>query len=240
MTTDASTPRRSANKRGIATREAMLDAAVTSLAGGDPNSVSGNRIAKDIGATWGVIKYQFGDIDGLWAAVLHHTAVRRGDLPITSGAAGTSRRRRGDLPITSGAAGTSRRRRGDLPVVADGDGSLTERVSGIVELMYAGLMEPDSRAIETLRAALPRDPAELERLFPKTAAELASWGPLWVDACERAFADLDVPAARVREVAAFLPGAMRGLVSEKQLGSYQDQELARRGLANAIIAYLSL
>ncbi|ACY23467.1 hypothetical protein Gbro_4324 [Gordonia bronchialis DSM 43247] len=239
MTTDASTPRRSANKRGIATREAMLDAAVTSLAGGDPNSVSGNRIAKDIGATWGVIKYQFGDIDGLWAAVLHHTAVRRGDLPITSGAAGTSRRRRGDLPITSGAAGTSRRRRGDLPVVADGDGSLTERVSGIVELMYAGLMEPDSRAIETLRAALPRDPAELERLFPKTAAELASWGPLWVDACERAFADLDVPAARVREVAAFLPGAMRGLVSEKQLGSYQDQELARRGLANAIIAYLS-
>lgn len=124
-------------------------------------------------------------------------------------------------------------------MVADGDGSLTERVSGIVELMYAGLMEPDSRAIETLRAALPRDPAELERLFPKTAAELASWGPLWVDACERAFADLDVPAARVREVAAFLPGAMRGLVSEKQLGSYQDQELARRGLANAIIAYLS-
>lgn len=205
MTTDASTPRRSANKRGIATREAMLDAAVTSLAGGDPNSVSGNRIAKDIGATWGVIKYQFGDIDGLWAAVLHHTAVRRGDLP----------------------------------VVGDGHGSLSERVSSIVELMYAGLMEPDSRAIETLRAALPRDPAELERLFPKTAAELASWGPLWVDACERAFADLDVPAARVREVAAFLPGAMRGLVSEKQLGSYQDQELARRGLANAIIAYLS-
>lgn len=200
----------------------MLDAAVTSLAGGDPNSVSGNRIAKDIGATWGVIKYQFGDIDGLWAAVLHHTAVRRGDLP-----------------ITSGAAGTSRRRRGDLPVVADGDGSLSERVSSIVELMYAGLMEPDSRAIETLRAALPRDPAELERLFPKTAAELASWGPLWVDACERAFADLDVPAARVREVAAFLPGAMRGLVSENQLGSYQDQELARRGLANAIVAYLS-
>lgn len=183
----------------------MLDAAVTSLAGGDPNSVSGNRIAKDIGATWGVIKYQFGDIDGLWAAVLHHTAVRRGDLP----------------------------------VVADGDGSLSERVSSIVELMYAGLMEPDSRAIETLRAALPRDPAELERLFPKTAAELASWGPLWIDACERAFADLDVPAARVREVAAFLPGAMRGLVSENQLGSYQDQELARRGLANAIVAYLS-
>ena len=74
MTSDTSAPRRSANRRGIATREAMLDAAVTSLAGGDPNSVSGNRIAKDIGATWGVIKYQFGDIDGLWAAVLHHTA----------------------------------------------------------------------------------------------------------------------------------------------------------------------
>ncbi|SIA48751.1 AcrR family transcriptional regulator [Mycobacteroides abscessus subsp. abscessus] len=42
----------------------------------------------------------------------------------------------------------------------------------------------------------------------------------------------------MREVAAFIPGAMRGLVSEKQLGTYSDLEEARRGLTNAIVAYL--
>ena len=39
-----------------------------------------------------------------------------------------------------------------------------------------------------------------------------------------AFADLDVDPDRVREVAALIPGAMRGLVSERQLGSYADLE----------------
>lgn len=193
------------NRRGQATRESMLDAALRSLASGDPASVSGNRIAKDIGATWGAIKYQFGDIDGLWAAVLARTAQRRGRLPVTTPAPGTS---------------------------------IADRVTSIVELMYEGLTEPDSCAIETLRAALPRDPDELTRLYPRTAAELSSWAPVWVQACQHAFADLDVDRDRVREVAAFLPGAMRGLVSEKQLGSFVDLDVARRGLANAIVAYL--
>ncbi|MBE7160043.1 MAG: TetR/AcrR family transcriptional regulator, partial [Williamsia herbipolensis] len=37
---------------------------------------------------------------------------------------------------------------------------------------------------------------------------------------------------------AFIPGAMRGIVSERQLGSYSDLDLARTGLTNAIVAYL--
>lgn len=45
----------------------MLEAALRSLASGDPGSVSANRIAKDIGATWGAVQYQFGDTDGFWA-----------------------------------------------------------------------------------------------------------------------------------------------------------------------------
>ena len=65
------------NKRGQATRETMLEAAVRSLATGDPGAVSANRIAKEIGATWGAVQYQFGDVDGFWAAVLHRTAERR-------------------------------------------------------------------------------------------------------------------------------------------------------------------
>jgi AcrR family transcriptional regulator len=183
----------------------MLDAALRALATGDTGAASANRIAKDAGATWGAIKYQFGDIDGLWAAVLRRTAERRGQA---------------DSLFTNPAA------------------PLGERVAAIIDLLFDGLSAPDSRAIETLRAALPRDGDELERLYPQTSAELQSWGRSWIEACQTAFADVDVDPERVREVASFIPGAMRGLVSERQLGSYYDLDLARRGLAGAIVTYL--
>lgn len=195
---------RRTNRRGQASRESMLDAALRALASGAPGSVSGNRIAKDAGATWGTVKYQFGDIDGLWAAVLRHTAQRRGSMPSH----------------------------------AAPHGSLAQRVAGILDLMYDGLSTTDSRAIENLRAALPRERAELERHFPQTAAELASWQKTWITDCQNAFADLDVDPERVREVALFIPGAMRGITSERQLGSYIDLDEARRGLSKAIVAYL--
>ncbi|GJF09121.1 transcriptional regulator [Mycolicibacterium cyprinidarum] len=197
-------PPRRPNRRGQATRENMLEAALRSLASGTPGSVSANRIAKDIGATWGAVQYQFGDADGFWAAVLHRTAQRRADLFAT----------------------------------ADGHAPLRDRVAGIIDTLYHGLAEPDSRAIENLRAALPRDRTELERHYPQTAAELHSWGQSWLQTCRNAFAGLDVDAERVREVATLIPGAMRGLVSERQLGSYADLDVARRGLTNALAAYL--
>jgi AcrR family transcriptional regulator len=182
----------------------MLEAALKSLASGEPGSVSANRIAKDIGATWGAVQYQFGDTDGFWAAVLHRTAERRADV----------------------VTGIST------------EAPLRDRIAAIIDTLYDGLAEPDSRAIENLRAALPRDPAELERLYPQTAAELHSWGQSWLGICCNAFADLGVDAERVREVATLIPGAMRGLVSERQLGSYADLDVARRGLTNALVAYL--
>lgn len=193
------------NRRGNATRESMLEAALKSLASGDPGSVSANRIAKDIGATWGAVQYQFGDADGFWAAVLHRTAERRAATFLTP---------------------------------APADAPLRERVGAIIDILYDGLASPDSRAIENLRAALPRDPSELERLYPRTAAELFSWGKSWLETCQHAFAGLDVDPDRLREVAALIPGAMRGLVSERQLGSYADLDMARRGLTNALAAYL--
>jgi AcrR family transcriptional regulator len=192
------------NKRGDATRENMLVAALKALATGDRAAVSANRIAKEIGATWGAVKYQFGDADGLWAAVLQRTAERRADVFIP----------------------------------ADATAPLRNRVANIIDTLYDGLTATDSRAIETLRAALPRDNDELERLYPRTAAELQSWGRGWHATCQNAFAGLDVDPDRVREVATFIPGAMRGITSERQLGSYSDLDLARRGLTNAIVAYL--
>jgi AcrR family transcriptional regulator len=203
------------NRRGQATRDAMLDAALRALATGDAAAASANRIAKDAGATWGAVKYQFGDIDGLWAAVLQRTAERRGQLNPSL--------------FAQALIGKS---------LATPDAPLCERVSAIIDVLFDGLTAPDSRAIETLRMALPRDGAELERLYPQTSAELQSWGRSWIDACQKAFAGVDVDPARVQEVASFIPGAMRGLASERQLGSYYDLDLARHGLANAIVAYL--
>lgn len=203
--TDLGVEGRRANRRGQATRENMLSAAVQSLASGKPGSVSANRIAKDIGATWGAVKYQFGDVDGLWAAVLHHTAEQRGEMGLR----------------------------------AHGDLSLRDRITTIIDTLFTGLDAPASRAIENLRAALPRDHVELERQFPRTAAELASWKETWAQLCLSAFDGLDVDPVRVREVAAFIPGAMRGIVSEKQLGTYADLDEGRRGLTNAIVAYLT-
>lgn len=198
---------RRSNRRGQATRAAMLDAAVRALATGDPGAVSASRIAKESGATWGAVQYQFGDVDGFWAAVLHRTAERR------------------DAAISAFAGVKS-------------DAPLRGRLAAIIDTLYDGLASRDSRAIENLRAALPRDHAELERLYPRTAAELFSWGRSWLQTCHSAFADLDVDPQRVGEVAALIPGAMRGLVSERQLGSYADLDEARRGLTNALAAYL--
>ena len=79
--------------RALAGAAPAVLAAITALATGDPTAVSGNRIAKEIGATWGVVKYQFGDVDGLWAAVLRHTAEQRGDLPAIASPGGTLRER---------------------------------------------------------------------------------------------------------------------------------------------------
>lgn len=204
MGADRETPARRTNRRGQATRQNMLEAALRSLASGEPGSVSANRIAKDIGATWGAVQYQFGDADGFWAAVLHRTAERRADV--------------------FGSVDTK--------------ASLRDRVAAIIDTLYDGLAEPDSRAIENLRAALPRDHAELERQYPQTAAELYSWGQSWLEICRNAFAGLGIDPERVREVATLIPGAMRGLVSERQLGSYADLDVARRGLTNALVAYL--
>ncbi|CAM2800296.1 TetR/AcrR family transcriptional regulator [Skermania piniformis] len=183
----------------------MLEAAIASLSTGDPAAVSGNRIARDIGATWGVVKYQFGDIDGLWAAVLRYTADKRGDLPA-----------------------------GITP-----DGTLAERVTALIQTMAVGLRRPESLAIETLRSALPREHAELERDYPQTAAELASWKPNWDRACERLFADLDLDPDKVRKVAALVPAAMRGITSERTLGTYGNLDDALDALIGGIVAYLA-
>jgi AcrR family transcriptional regulator len=49
---------------------------VTCLAAGGAEAFSANRIAREADVTWGVVQHQFGDADGLWAAVLDELSDR--------------------------------------------------------------------------------------------------------------------------------------------------------------------
>jgi AcrR family transcriptional regulator len=64
------------NRRGLETRAHILDVAIGLLAAGGHEVVSANLIARAAGVTWGTIQHQFGDTDGVWAAVLDHAAER--------------------------------------------------------------------------------------------------------------------------------------------------------------------
>ncbi|HWJ07746.1 MAG TPA: TetR/AcrR family transcriptional regulator [Nocardioides sp.] len=66
------------NRRGRETRRLLLHEAVLCLAEGGPDAVSANAVARRAGATWGTIQHQFGDADGLWAAVLEHIGSQAG------------------------------------------------------------------------------------------------------------------------------------------------------------------
>jgi len=191
------------NRRGLQTRRHLLDVAVRCLATGGPDAVSANLVAKEAGATWGVVQHQFGDADGLWAAVLEHIA---GQFE----------------PMT--------------PVPAE---SLEARVAAVVDVLWEAVGLPGSHAIRNLRLALPRESATAEVSFPRTAAAIASWEAQWRDTCERAFAGLPVEPQKLRRVVALLPGALMGLRDEQHLVSYVDVDEARRGLTEAVTAYLS-
>jgi AcrR family transcriptional regulator len=47
---------------------------VRCLSNGGPEAVNTNLIAREAGVTWGTIQHQFGDSDGVWAAVLDYVS----------------------------------------------------------------------------------------------------------------------------------------------------------------------
>lgn len=192
------------NRKGLETRHHLLTTALRCLADGGPEAASANLVAREAGVTWGTVQHQFGDADGLWAAVLLHVA-EAGIPPV-----------------------------GPLPE----DAAVGERVEAVVAMLWRALDSPGSRAIHHLRMALPRGRAELEEGFPATAEAVARWDREWTAACEQAFAGLDVDRVRLDRVRSLLPGALRGLHDEQHLSSYVDVDEARRGLVDAVTAYL--
>ena len=109
----------------------------------------------------------------------------------------------------------------------------------IIDTLYEGLTSSDSRAIENLRAALAarsrRTGAALSRAPPLSCGPGARAGSRRVRT--RSWAWTWTPTG-CSEIAALIPGAMRGITSERQLGTYADLDMARRGLTNAIAVYL--
>lgn len=192
------------NRRGLETRQQLLSVAVRCLAAGGPDAVSANQVAKEAGATWGVVQHQFGDTDGLWAAVLEHIADKF-------------------EPLTAPAADRT---------------DVAERVSQIIDVLWEAIDLPETHAINNLRMALPHDARVLEKSYPKTAAAIASWAAQWAASCKQAFDGLPVDQDRLRRVVALLPGSMMGLRTEQHLVTYVDIDEARRGLTEAVTAYL--
>ena len=192
------------NSRGRATRQQLLRSAVYCLAEGGPESVSANAVVKHAGVTWGTIQHQFGDVDGLWSAVLDYVDERR--------------------TVTVD----------QLPTHAD----VGHRVEAVVDLLWTALQLPGSVAIYKLRASLPRRRDQLEEGFPLTAQAIARWDAAWTTVCRHAFAGLGVDPDRLARVRHLLPGAIRGIYNEQDLSTYIDASEARRGLVDAITAYL--
>ncbi len=88
------------NKRGVDTRRRVLDTAVQLLAEGNHDALSANLVARESGVTWGTIQHQFGDADGVWAAVLDHVNTRAETLLGTTRTNTTLRRRVADIVHT--------------------------------------------------------------------------------------------------------------------------------------------
>ena len=192
------------NKRGLETRRTLLDTAIRCLAEGGADSVSANRVAREAGVTWGTVQHQFGDVDGLWAAVLTEVSSHG--------------------PFV------------DRPPI---EASLPERVVEVVELLWDAMGTAYARAVFNLRNALPHDRSVLEADYPRSAEAIAGWDRGFTEACEKAFHGMGVDPVRLRRAKELLPGALRGLQVEQQLGTYTDVEEARRGFADALVAYLA-
>jgi AcrR family transcriptional regulator len=191
------------NRRGLETRRHLLEVALRCLEDG-PEAASANLVARAAGATWGTVQHQFGDVDGLWAAVLAFARDERGLLGQ------------------------------EFPTTTD----LDTRVEEVVDLLWRSLTAPMTMSLYHLRLALPAARSELERTHPRTAKEIARLDADFAALCERAFEGLPVDARRLARVRSFLPGALRGIQNEARLSSYLDLDEARRGLADAIKAYL--
>ena len=195
------------NRRGRENRRAILATAMCCLATGSPEAVSANRIAKEAGVTWGTIQHQFGDADGLWAAVIEQVAIA-----LTSSRVVCSVRQ----PRT-----------------------IAGQVSAIVEWLWHALDAPEARAVQTIRMCLSRDHETLTRTWPRTAAAIEKIDEAWTTVMNTLLVGLVGSKTKLHRVEQLLPAAMHGIQMQGEISTLTEVEEARRGLADAVTAYLT-
>lgn len=119
------------------------------------------------------------------------------------------------------------------------EASLSLRMEAIVEALWLNFNEPNARAVRNLRLSLPRDDATLANDFPSTALAFRR-----LDEQSATFFGeiLDgVPSSKVKltRVRYLLPSAVQGIHVRAQMSNSTETDEARRGLVDALVAYLS-
>jgi AcrR family transcriptional regulator len=82
------------NRRGAESRQRFLRTAIELLAETGSESLTPNLIARRAGFTWGTVQHQFGDADGVWAAILESLLERMQHFSRLQSPTGASVRRR--------------------------------------------------------------------------------------------------------------------------------------------------
>jgi AcrR family transcriptional regulator len=179
---------------------------VSCLATGSPEAVSANRIAKEAGVTWGTIQHQFGDADGLWAAVLEQVADALTSYRFVA-------------PLRQ-------------------QWTIAQQVSAIVEWLWRALDTPEARAVQTIRMCLSRDHETLRRMWPRTAAAIEHVDGGWTTMISDMLEGLVGSKTKLHRVEQLLPAAMHGIQMQGEISTLTEVGEARRGLVDAITAYL--
>lgn len=118
-------------------------------------------------------------------------------------------------------------------------GSVEQRVTEVVDLLWNALDSPYNAAVTNLRVALAKDRAELERNYPRTAQALDALEDNLAAQFREFFDGILVDPRRARQVSALLPSALRGLHLERAYGSHVDVDDALTGLREAVVVYLN-
>jgi AcrR family transcriptional regulator len=116
--------------------------------------------------------------------------------------------------------------------------TLSTRVTATVEWLRLALDRPSARAVQTIRMGLPLDPTQLAREYPKTASALLAVDAAWSVLVEEMLNDVVASRSKIHRVQQLLPAAMHGIQMQAELSPLTDAGAARRGLAEAITAYL--
>ena len=116
--------------------------------------------------------------------------------------------------------------------------TLARQISAIVDWLWHALDAPEARAVQTIRMCLSRDHAVLTEEWPLTAAAIEHVDQAWKSMISGTLDGLVGSKVKLHRVEQLLPAAMHGIQLQGEISTLTDVEEARRGLAEAVTAYL--